>query len=283
MLMAQKDSGEPAYGQSLGLTGWRTQLLHRPLLLMAGLPLLDGVFLAAVTSGRLDTAAAAASVGFSVFSGAGCLAAVANMDGNLGSRVRSVTCTYAAILAGAEATVALAGWLRSIFIPEFSAASAWILFSLACNLVGFDKVTGFLRSRIPRFAEALAAAGRPTTIVLVMAIVSLLWAAGHGVAFHPEPAGGSFLAGVAVATGFVESLLGATLGSALHSLCKPVWIRRGAGAAIATIGLRIIGVPLPSVLPLVVLAIALVGGIVAARVSGLTRITAARLVSRPAL
>jgi hypothetical protein len=238
------------------------------LLLLAGLPLLDGVFFGGLQSGALATPTAAAGFGLSVFSGAGCLAAASALEGSPLRRASSVIRIYGLVLAGALSGLLVLPLLAPLLLPSFHLVAVLILFGVAREIwpmhrapLHCEPVEG-IRAR---WKWGLQAALLPQVALaggLLLSILStvngvltgtLNWDASR--CADGSLAGTAFAVLVAAAATLVGTLLLAVAQRvSANDLC------RGGAAALLLIATSALGAPLPTWLPLTALPGALLLG-----------------------
>ena len=234
---------------------------EQQLLLLAGLPLVDGVFAGAVASGRLSDPLVAAAFGVNVFSGAGCLACALALEGGVRARLSVVARVYALVLVGAWLVAAAAPLLRAVLLPSFEAFAALVVLGVAFELAGVSAAPlGPPPAPVAaRWWWALRVAGQPQVVVVLALLASLLDAAVRrpqltGLA-SPSAVG---LAAIAVLSGVGLTLLGALFGAAARPFLDVAWIRRAGAAALAVVALAVLGAPIPAPAPLALLLLGLV-------------------------
>jgi len=244
----------------------RLQLSPREqrLLLMAGLPLLDGVFAGALAGGTLTGPLAALNFGALVFSGAGCFVAAFNLEGGLLQKLISVLRVYCGIiLPGALLTAFLLPVVHSLVLPQFNLFSALVLWGLALQLLGVPLVPQgpAPADQKSRWLWAVRHVGMPEMVLAVGIGVSLVSAVGSRPVLAQAVSLQAASFGVlAVGAGLTATLLAAALAGLVARHLDPTCMRRGGGAALVLLGLLVIGVPVPGFLPLVIFLCGLVAG-----------------------
>lgn len=104
------------------------------LLVLAALPLLDGVAASTLAAGGLAGPLAAIGFGLGAFSGPGCIAEAISLPGSRRQRAGTVLAIYLKfVLPGAIVLAAVAATVRQAVLPSFELFSALILFGLAAD------------------------------------------------------------------------------------------------------------------------------------------------------
>lgn len=205
------------------------------LLTLAGLPLIDGFFLAFLGTGLWRNLGQAVAFGLTAFSGAGCVVAAMQLRGSLAQRLRQALAIYALVGAGAMTVAALQPVFQSL---------------LPANLALF---TGIFLIGLGLWISDLRIARRIASWIGFQAAVKVVLAASliHGlsagidwrVSLTPE-----LLAPVAVAlvSGLALTLGGIGLSLLRDRLVDPRPLNWGAGASLLLMGLTVLGWPAPT-------------------------------------
>jgi hypothetical protein len=240
--------------------------LEGQLLLLAGLPLADGVFVGGLTSGAVDSTAGAVAFGTSVFSGAGCLAVAMALEGGVASRLAAVARVYVAVLAAAAASALLLPWLAPLLLPNFHLVSALVLLGVAHQL--WPSARGPLSAPpgsgvVAPWTWAARAALLPQVPLVVGVALSALSLASAAATGEPPAARQvppvlltSVLLAVGAAT--AETALGALAGAVCGRRLPRAALRRGGALALVVIAASAVGAPIPDALPLATLPATLV-------------------------
>jgi hypothetical protein len=237
---------------------------EQQLLLLAGLPLIDGVFLSAVASGLLSDPSAAVAIGVNLFSGAGCLAIALSLTGPLRQRVGLVLRVYGfGIFPVAAALAASSSTLRGLMLPHFDVFSALVLIGLALEIAGLRVAPGTAQPATIAAGWSWAArlTGTPQVVLAVAVAASMLYA----VKTRPPIAftvsvNDAGMAALAVLAGMALTLVGVVFGGALRRRVDSVWIRRGGALGLVAIAACILGAPLPNLAPLAPLLVCVAFG-----------------------
>lgn len=222
----------------------RIPIEARRLLTMAGLPLIDGFFLAFLLTGLWQKPGQALAFGLTAFSGAACFVAAMQLPGSFRQRLGWVTGVYALIGLGALAVSTAQPFFASILPENLQLFTGLFLLGLGLWISG----VGGLR-RVASWMGFEAA-------VKVMIAASLI----NGVLQGPvwrlslDPALMGPLA-LAVAAGFALTAVGMLLGLALSRAADQRPLNWGAGISLTLMGLSVLGVTVPSSLVIAPLAV----------------------------
>jgi hypothetical protein len=265
--MARIDTEVPGYITALARRAIALfRHANQPLQFMAGLPLVDGVFASALTSGVLADPLTAVAFGLGVFSGSGCITAALSLDGSLARRLAGVLEVYGLfIIPGALMAIVAAPLVGSFVLPEFPAFAALVLVGLALELWGVRVVPDGPppASTGARWLWGCRLLVMPQVVIPVAVVASALWLI-VGAPARVAPASTQLgpIALLAPLAGCAETLLAAALAGTVHRLVDPAWIRRAGALTLGLIALQIVGVPIPTTLPPAMLGLALVAGAV---------------------
>jgi len=214
------------------------------LLCLSGLPLLDGFFLAFLKIGLWRQTSSAVAFGVTAFSGAGAVIAAMRLPGTLAQRAVKVLAVYAVVAAGALGISLVRPLFQSLLPDNLQLFTAVFLIGL-----------GLLISGVPS-CRRLAQWFGCENVVKAMILASLLNGAIHGVrwqtSFEPAALRG---VGIALIAGLTLSLFGAALGSLLRDDADKRPLDLGAGISLVTMGLKVLGLPVPTmcvIAPLVI-------------------------------
>lgn len=271
--MSKNDKSDERYQQSR-LWLWIT---NEPLAVLASLPLLDGVYAGSVAGGVLRSPLSAIAFGCACFSGAGSLAAAATLSGNVASRLGVIARIYCVVLAGAVAGALTMPWIAPLLMPGFSTTVAPVVLvgvsyalwpkkkgeelevnHLTADRSGIGTSWGKAFGQILNPQVALAAGIAFSALHAMTALQSgTLTPAGH-IATRRELVN----AGLAVGAAAAMTAAGAILAHAVTAHLRPSLLLRGGSVALVCIAARLlIGDPIPSYLPMVVLAATILFGI----------------------
>ena len=244
---------------------------EQALLSMVGLPILDGVFAAAVVGNALATPAAAVSVGMAVFSGPSALAAVFALRGSFLERGGAILRIYAFVaVCGVLPTVALAPLLRAVLLPNIALFSALVLLALALQFVccTLSPTGRGMPGAAARSVLGLARTFRPQVVLVTAVGASLLNVVQNWGAVYPAlqsalaaPSGEAVAqALVAYVAGLGLTISGLLFATVLQGRLNAVWTGRGGAAALVCIAMLVLGLPLPPQAPLLVFGMGLLAG-----------------------
>jgi hypothetical protein len=234
----------------------RLPRLYRDLLFLAGLPLVDGVFIGGLTTGAVSTIGGALAFGTSIFSGAGCIATAAALEGGAAQRLATVTRVYALVMCGALAGTLVLPTLAPLLLPDFRYVSTLVLLGVARCLWGAARVArpesddarparwydSFVTACDPRVAFALG--------LLLSALYTLHAMVSGGLEIEMQGCAPSLLlcVGIAVATGCGITAAGALVGAVAGDRLPRADLYRGGAAALVVVAMSGIGLPVPSIL-----------------------------------
>lgn len=217
-----------------------------PLLIAAGLPLVDGFYLTFLATGLWRQPAQAAAFGLSAFSGAACVVTAMQLTGSLRQRLAGVVAIYGLLAVGA--TVILAGrpLFESLLPPNLNLFTAVFLIGLALTVSG-----EVVLRRYAGYTGWMSA-------IKVMVLGSILNGFIHGINWRfvpdvtPLPA-----VLLAVGAGFGLTLVGVLLGYLLGQSGKAALrpLRLGATVSLLALALNVLGMGIPSPLVLVPLLV----------------------------
>lgn len=223
--------------------GYRLVHAHRPtlspeagtLLTLAGLPLIDGFFLAFLGTGLWHDLGQAAAFGLTAFSGAGCVVAAAQLRGSLGRRLGQVLLVYALVGAGAFSVAALQPIFQSLLPANLALFTGVFLIGLGLWISGL--------SRARRIAAWLGFQAAVKVMLAASLLHGLLGGIDWRLSLSPD-----VLAPLAVAlgTGLALTLGGIGLGWLRDRLADPRPLNWGAGASLLLMGLTVLGWPVPT-------------------------------------
>ena len=235
------------------------------LLLLALLPLFDGVAVSALVGHVLTDVRTTVGFGVNVFSGAGCLSIALALAGSRAQRVAAVARVYLlwvfplGLLAAAFASV-----VTQALLPEFVVFSALILIGLALEFAGVG-----LAPRGPRpssvsaqWSWALRLVSVPQIVLVIGLAASLLnvFRTRPALSLQPSLAHLSTVT-MAIVAGMVLTLIGALVGELAQEYIDPAAVRLGGAIGLFSIALLILGVPVPEITPLASLIAGLVVGV----------------------
>lgn len=216
----------------------------RRLLTMAGLPLVDGFFLAFLLTGLWQEPGQALAFGLTAFSGAACFVAAMQLPGTWRQRLGWVIGVYALIGLAALLIAAAQPFFASILPENLHLFTGLFLIGL-----------GLWISEVPSLRRVAGWLGFEAA-VKVMVAASLIHGALRGpvwqLSLNPAVLGPLALA---VAAGFALSALGMLLGLALSRATDQRPLNWGAGISLVLMGLKVLGVPAPSSLVIAPLAV----------------------------
>jgi hypothetical protein len=236
------------------------------MLVMAGLPLIDGVFVSAAASGVLADPVAALSLGLVLFSGPGTIAASFALAGSTRDRVLAVLPVYALLAPAVLLTLLSLAGFQALVLPHFEYVSAAVLLGLAAKLLGLGVPASWPARGPLGWAAGLGRLALDPRAVLGAAVAaSAARAAFVRAPLTTELPAGAELTGalVALAAGLLLTLGGVLLTDSLGVLLDPVAARRGGGVALLLVAGLIVGAPVPGWAPLVAFAAGLLSGVVA--------------------
>lgn len=239
------------------------------LLLMAGLPLLDGVFASGVMSGAISTPLPALSFGVFVFSGPGCWFAASQLQGSVSCRLRTVCRLYLVVALGAVLSIPFAAVIHGLALPDFRFFSGLVLLGVAADLAGFGispKTAPPNMVTDPRgsWVWHLRCIASPQAVISIALAASVLYDMRSSSVVLASVEQGAFahfsvFPAFAVLSGFIVTVAGTFLSAGLERWLAPRWTARAGAVVLGVIALIIIGIPLstPIVLGLIGVGIAL--------------------------
>ncbi len=226
--------------RALSLERWVSSSTRLLAVVMA-LPLVDGVFVAIVLSGALDSAVGILEVGLLIFGGSAMVAVIlAEMDESPREQARIVLAIGVLIIAGAAIQAALAPTLETLLnIAVFERFAALVILSVAASTAS------------ARVGEYLPGPG----IIILLGLVASFSPSGFAVSVQLDPdliLRAMAAAGVGVGFGLVLALTSPWLRNAVE-LDR---FRFGSAVALGVLSLSIIGlVPSEAPVALMVLAV----------------------------
>ncbi len=248
---------------------------ERLLLLMAGLPLVDGVFIGAFADRGSAISSLAAAVGFGllVFGGAGCIAAAASLDGSMPARLWAVTRVYLLVALGALVAMLILPLVRAVVLPDFVLFSTLVLVGVSLQMLGLRAVPdGAPPSSVwGTWVWCLRLAAMPQAVLAIALCVSVVHVFREGFEMEDMVSGYEVMLGLAaVGTGYAETVLGLLLALVLGRFLDPVWMRRGGAAGLILVAASILGMPLHPVVPFALLGVGVAVGAIT-RVASVSR------------
>lgn len=235
------------------------------ILLMAGLPLVDGVFASALVGGIIPGPMAAIIFGLNVFSGSGCLAAAFSMEGTVVHRIISILRIYILfIFPGAVITLTFSPLLQAAAMPGFAFFSGLILLGIAIELWGFKLVPSKPppMSTAARWLWAIRLLAMPQVILAAVMAASILRSFNMGIPVLPSNPWKDSYVLLAVLAGLGMTLSGGLMAARLRKTLDPKWMRRGGAVALSLLALIVIGVQINGMAPLIALGIGLIIGLI---------------------
>jgi hypothetical protein len=207
----------------------------RPLLTLAGLPLIDGFFLAFLGAGLWRDLGHAAAFGLTAFSGAGCVVAASQLRGSLGQRIGQVLAVYALVGAGAVIVTALQPIFQSLLPANLALFTGVFLIGLGLW------ISGLRRAR--QVASWIGFQAAVKVMLVASLIHGLLGGIDWRVSLSPE-----VLAPLALAlgAGLTLTLGGIGLSVLRDRVADPRPLNWGAGASLLLMGLTVLGWPIPT-------------------------------------
>lgn len=216
----------------------------RNLLILAGLPLIDGFFLAFLATGLWRDPWRATAFGLTAFSGAGCVIAAMRLEGSPVKRFVRVLGVYAVITVGAS-TISLAQPLfQSLLPPNLHLFTSIFLIGLGLSISGVPCL------RRVAFWLGFEAAVKAMIVASLLhgLIAGVTWQFSLDLALLPSLA-------IAIGAGFSLTTLGMLLGLWLRHAADQRPINWGAGISLSCMGLNLLGLTTPTVVIIAPLAL----------------------------
>jgi len=203
-----------------------------PLLVVAGLPLIDGYYLGFLLRG-VDPAAAV-SFAFTGFSGPACIAAVTKWTGSWRKRFVQFLAVYAVVWSGA-----ILLWQFKPFLDTLKHDVAWSPFTGVFLLALGLEFTGV--SILRQAAAVTGYRAIPRVLLLALAIQAILWGFTESIR-SGERLNSLHYVLLALSLGSTLTFLGAVLGLAAHRVAferRPLDMT--AGIALFALGMQVFG------------------------------------------
>lgn len=224
------DTEEPHY------PWWRLSDELKKLLIMAGLPLLDGFFLSFLATDMWRDAWRSAAFGLTAFSGAGCVIAAMRLKGGIMLRAIQVLLVYSIVGIGA--------FLISLARPFFiNLLPANLYLFTGIFLIGLG-----LWMTDMKFLRKVAVWMGFEAAVKVMIISSLIHGFINGTKFAVAPDSNLWAPIlIAVGVGLGLSMGGMLFGLVLNKIADQKPMNLGAGLSLLLMGISVLGLNIPSI------------------------------------
>lgn len=200
------------------------------LLVVAGLPLLDGYFLAFLAGNMWSDFWKVVGFGLTAFSGAACILTAMKMRGNLPHRLVQVSLVYL-VVAFAAIFIASASNILSKIVPEnISVFTALFLLGLAFTFTG----NKFL-AKVADFIGARSVVG---AILLILAFNAMKDGISGGLYLDPHIV---IPVSFAIGLGYMLTVLGTILGYFTKNIIEVGPMRWGAGISLIIMAFTVLG------------------------------------------